>query len=203
MATAPETTLDAARDARRHWLRLAALVVMVVALLVVAKVSGFTSHLGSEEIRARMATAGWWGPVGYVGAFSLGELAHVPGLVFVFAAVVAYGRLAGGALAFTGAIISMAFSFTVVRNVGGQPLGAIRWAFVRRILAELDDHPIRTVILLRLVLWMTPQVNYALALSSVRARDFLVGSAIGLFAPICGLAFLFDRFAFLLDRLVR
>jgi uncharacterized membrane protein YdjX (TVP38/TMEM64 family) len=74
---------------------------------------------------------------------------------------------------------------------------------VRRILAQLDDHPIRTVILLRLILSMSPQVNYALALSSVRPRDFFVGSAVGLFAPVFALAFLFDRFAFLLDRLAR
>jgi uncharacterized membrane protein YdjX (TVP38/TMEM64 family) len=199
--TAPtEPTLEPARDVRRRWLRLAALAVMVVTLVVVAKVSGFTSHLGTEEIRARIAAAGWWGPVAFIAAFSLGELAHVPGTVFVLAAVVAYGRVAGGALAFAGALISFSFSFTVVRSVGGQPLGAIRWAFVRRILSQLDDHPIRTVILLRTVLWMTPQVNYALALSRVRPRDFLVGSAVGLFAPMVALVFLLDRFAYLLDR---
>jgi uncharacterized membrane protein YdjX (TVP38/TMEM64 family) len=188
---------------QRLWLRLLALLVMVVVLLVVARVSGLASHLGTEEIRTRMAMAGWWAPVLYVGAFALAELAHFPGTVFVLAAVVAYGRLVGGALAFTGAIISFLVTFTVVRRVGGQPLGAIRWAWVRRILAELDGHPIRTVVLLRLVLWMTPQVNYVLALSSVKTRDFVVGSIIGLAGPICALAFMFDRFAFLLDRFVR
>lgn len=37
-----------------------------------------------------------------------------------------------------------------------------------------------TVVVLRLLLFMTPAVNYALALTPLRFRDFLLGSAIGL-----------------------
>jgi uncharacterized membrane protein YdjX (TVP38/TMEM64 family) len=84
-------------------------------------------------------------------------------------------------------------SFFIVRGVGGKPLGAVRWRFVRRILAQLDAHPLRTVIILRSILWMAPQLNYALALSNVRFRDYLVGSALGLILPLAGMVLLFDR----------
>ena len=52
----------------------------------------------------------------------------------------------------------------------------------------------RTVLLLRLVLWMAPELNYALALSNVGYRPYLVGSALGLVAPIGGTVLLFDYF---------
>jgi hypothetical protein len=64
----------------------------------------------------------------------------------------------------------------------------------RRILSHLDGHPVRTIFLLRLLLWMAPQLNYALALSNVRFRSYLLGTALGLLAPIAGLVLLSDRF---------
>jgi uncharacterized membrane protein YdjX (TVP38/TMEM64 family) len=55
----------------------------------------------------------------------------------------------------------------------------------------LDDHPIRTVFLLRLVFWMSPPLNYGLAMTEIRLRDYLVGSGAGLVAPIAGLCVAF------------
>ena len=43
--------------------------------------------------------------------------------------------------------------------------------------------PILTVALLRLFLWVAPPINYALALSTVRYRDYAAGSALGLAIP--------------------
>jgi uncharacterized membrane protein YdjX (TVP38/TMEM64 family) len=176
------------------WVRLGALVAVTVAFVLLARASGLTSHLRPAEIRGHMASAGAWGPVAFVAAFTLGELAHVPGVVFVAAAVVAYGRTVGIPLAYVGALVSLSVSFAFVRVIGGRALSAIRWGFVRRMLLELDTHPVRTVALLRLVLWMTPQLNYALALSNLRFRSYFLGSAVGLALPVVGLSFLFDRF---------
>jgi uncharacterized membrane protein YdjX (TVP38/TMEM64 family) len=188
-------------DAPGRWVRLGVLVVLVVGLVFAAHASGLTAHLRTGELRSRMAAAGAWGPVGYVAAFSAGELAHVPGWVFITAAVVSYGLLRGATLAFVGAMVSLSVSFAVVRGVGGKQLAAIRWQFVRRMLAHLDERPIRTVALLRLVFSMSPQLNYGLALSSVRWRDYLIGSALGLGPPIFGIAFIADRYAYLLDEI--
>ena len=51
---------------------------------------------------------------------------------------------------------------------------------------------IRTVFLLRLFLWLAPALNYALALTHVKYRDYLIGSALGLIVPVAGAALLFD-----------
>jgi uncharacterized membrane protein YdjX (TVP38/TMEM64 family) len=191
----PQVQPDIQAPAQRvRWGRIAAFVVLVVGLVVAGRLSGLTAELSTERVRTTMMAAGVWGPILFVLAFCLGELVHVPGTVFVAAAVVAYGRVGGGALALVGAIISVSASFVVVRWVGGKPLGAIRWRFMHRILAYLEGHPVRTVLILRLVLWMAPELNYALALSNVGYRPYLVGSALGLVAPIGGTVLLFDYF---------
>jgi len=180
-------------DHRVRWWRLVLLAVLVVGLFLVARVTGLNEYLSTERIRAVTAAAGFWGPIAFVLIFCVGELVHVPGAVFVAAAVVAYGRAGGGALAFVGALVAVSVSFVVVRTIGGKPLAAIRFSLARRILSELDGHPVRTIFLLRLLLWMAPQLNYALALSSVRFRSYLLGTALGLLAPITGLVLLSDR----------
>jgi uncharacterized membrane protein YdjX (TVP38/TMEM64 family) len=48
------------------------------------------------------------------------------------------------------------------------------------------------VAILRLILWMAPPLNYALAMSAVRFRDYVIGSALGLLIPIALASLFFD-----------
>ena len=89
---------------------------------------------------------------------------------------------------------AVSVSFVVVRTIGGKPLGAIRSSLAPRILSHLEGHPVRTIFLFRLLLWMAPQLNYALPLSSVRFRSYLLGTTLGLLAPITGLVLLSAQF---------
>jgi len=180
------------RGAVRFW-RLAALIAVTVVLVALGKSSGLGAYFSADGLRSLTHAAGVWGPILFVLVFCVGELVHVPGVVFVAAAVLAYGRAGGGALAFAGAVVAVSVSFVIVRGIGGKPLAAIRWPLARRILSGLEERPVRTILVLRLLLWMAPQLNYALALSNVRFRSYVVGTALGLIAPITGLVLLSDQ----------
>jgi uncharacterized membrane protein YdjX (TVP38/TMEM64 family) len=84
------------------------------------------------------------------------------------------------------------FSFAIVRLVGGKALGELENPWVKKVMAKLDERPITTIALLRVVLIMSPQLNYALALTNVRFRDYLIGSVIGLVPPILAFVVFFD-----------
>jgi uncharacterized membrane protein YdjX (TVP38/TMEM64 family) len=178
---------------KAQWWRLGALVGVTVALLVVAKMTGLASYLEKERLRSMVLQAGPAGAILFVAAFCAGELVHVPGTVFVATAVVVYGRTVGGLLAYVGAIASFSLVFAVARSIGGTPLAQLKWPIARRILAQLDLHPVRTIVLLRLLLWMSPQLNYLLALSKVRFSRYLVGSAVGLALPVLVIVLVSDR----------
>lgn len=184
--TGPE---QPAPTTRWRWVRLVALGVLVGVLVVGAHLAGVTDRLSGPSVRATIAAAGAWGPVLFVLAFCAGELVHLPGMVFVAAAAFAYGPAIGAALAYAGAVASVSVTFALVRGVGGKPLASVRWRFARRLLAHLDRRPVLTIALLRLVLWISPPVSYALALSGVRFRSYLAGSAIGLAIPVPAVAF--------------
>lgn len=177
---------------RASVIRLVVLAALVVAVVVVRHTTRFGAALSAAHLRELVQHAGAAGIGVFLLAFACGELLHVPGLVFVATAVMAWGRLAGGALAYLGALIAVSLAFAVVRTVGGQPLGELKQPRVRAILARLEEQPIRTVAVLRLLLWLAPALTYALALSRVKYRHYVAGSAIGLALPVAAAAALFE-----------
>lgn len=177
---------------KKPWVRLVVLVVVLVALYAVGRATGLTEHLSRAEIRALMERLGVLGFFVFLALFSLGELVHVPGIVFVLAALLAYGRLWGGLAAYAGALVSVSFAFALVRRVGGQALGSVTHPRITKVLARLDRAPIATIALLRLVLFLTPALNYVLAMTNVKYRHYIAGSALGLALPIAVVAVAFE-----------
>jgi uncharacterized membrane protein YdjX (TVP38/TMEM64 family) len=163
---------------------LAALAVVLVGLVGVAAATGVTEGLTVEGLRELTGSAGAWGLLGLLGAFVLGTMLYLPGMMFVGVAAVAYGPCAGIPVALVGAVLAVMVSFWVVRGVGGQLLTEVQRPLMRRLLAGLDRRPVLTVAALRLFFWVGPPLNYALALSSVKGRDYFVGSVLGLAGPV-------------------
>jgi len=169
---------------KKKWLRLGLLLGLIGGSLLAAHWTGLDESLDRERVRAMVEEAGAFGFLIFIAIFAFGELIHIPGLVFVAAGVMAFGQVMGGLLGYLGALVSVSTSFFVVRLVGGQPLAGLKRPRLERILSHLEERPIRVVTILRLILWMAPPINYALAMSRIRFRDYLIGSALGLLLPI-------------------
>ena len=172
--------------------RLLLLVLLIAALLLLGHFLGASEHLTRERVRTLMLDLGALGFLLYLALFAIGELLHVPGMVFVAAAILAYGRWPGLLAGLLGSLVSVSVTFFIVRSVGGQPLGAIRSPWFKRVLGRLEERPIAVVAALRALLWLTPALNYTLAMSRVSYRDYLAGSALGLLPPLFAAALLFD-----------
>jgi uncharacterized membrane protein YdjX (TVP38/TMEM64 family) len=160
--------------------RLVLLAALFVGLFVIGYLLDVTAYLTQERIEGMVEAAGPWGFVVFAALFSLGELAHVPGIVFIVVGSILWGPWAGGAISYASALASVSVAFAIVRRVGGQPLASMQRPWMRLAMLRLETRPVTTVAILRLVFFMLPALNYVLALTPVRYRDFLIGSAIGL-----------------------
>jgi uncharacterized membrane protein YdjX (TVP38/TMEM64 family) len=179
------------REKRRARLRLALLGAITLTLFITGVVvvgDGLTADGLREEVRK----AGAFGFVLFIGIFIIGQMLHLPGLIFIGAGAFAFGAPVGGPLSLLAASIAVSVNFAFVRTVGGQPLVAIERPLFKRVMAMLDDHPLRTVVVLRLIFFTSPAISAALALTGVRFRDHLTGSIVGMAAPVVGAAFLAD-----------
>jgi uncharacterized membrane protein YdjX (TVP38/TMEM64 family) len=160
--------------------RLIAIAVALVLLGVLAYALGLDEWLDRERIRSAVESAGPWGFLIFTALFSVGELVHVPGWVFIGVATLLWGSLLGGIVSYVAGLVSVSVAFLLVRRAGGQALTSIERPWMKKALLRLETRPVLTVVVLRLFLFMTPAVNYALALTPLRFRDFLLGSALGL-----------------------
>jgi uncharacterized membrane protein YdjX (TVP38/TMEM64 family) len=138
LAAQSERALPPASSPRLARRRLVVALALFLILFGIGRALDLPNHLTVGSLRSTMASAGTAGAALYLIAFCLGELLHVPGLVFVAAGVLAYGAALGGLLAFLGAVASVSVSFWVVRAIGGRPLRELRNRWVRGALAHLD-----------------------------------------------------------------
>ena len=172
--------------------RLLMLTLVILALWIVAWATGLTGRFTSDSIRSLLAGRGRWGIVAFTSIFAAGQLLRVPSTVFVAAAVAVYGGNSGILVALLGWLISATVSFAVIRAFAGHALADVQRPLVQRLLRNIDTRPVLTVALLRLIFQTAPPLNYALPMTAVRWRDHLVGSAVGLPAPVVVMAFFFD-----------
>lgn len=177
---------------KNTWLRLGLLAAFLLGVFWIGKATGFTEQLTVEGIRESMRAAGAGGFAVFVAVFCIGQLLYIPGFVFVMVSGLAYGPLWGSVASVIAATISVAVSFFIVRTIGGQPLKdiQIKRPFLQKPLDQLEQQPVRSMIVIRLFLWAIPPVNYTLAMSGVSFRDYMVAAVIGMTPPFVVLSVL-------------
>ena len=169
---------------------MVALVIGLALILLIGHLTGAREWMTQERLQGAVNSAGWWGVLVFFAVFSIGQFLQVPGALFIVVARVVWEPALGFAIAYAGSIVSAVSVFAMVRAVGGKPLGDITWPPAKKILAGLDRRPILTIAALRAVMMLAPPLTYALALSPVKHRDHLIGSAIGLVVPVTIVVFL-------------
>ena len=179
------------RRARNRW-RWLAVLLFVALLWGVVELSGLRGQLGLEAVRQRFAEHQFGGFVIFTALFVLANLVHVPGGFFLAAAVLALGPLWGALTTYVAACISCTVTFVVVRALGADALRELEHPLARRLFARLDAQPVRSIVMLRLIFHSVPALNYGLALSGVRLRQYVIGTMLGLPLPIAVVTVLLD-----------
>ena len=169
---------------------------VVIGVLILAFLAGAvylwrTGGITASGIRRWIDSLGPAAPVIFVGAFVLGGLVGLPGMAFVLGARLAFGPVWGGLLGFTAGMCSITVPFATARLLKRRQ--AVPWRpklkLAARAIDMLAHHPVRAIFVLRIFFWFNPPLSYALALTPVRLRDYLVGSGLAL-APVVTLAML-------------
>lgn len=170
--------------------RWVGLILFLLAVYAAARLTGAERWLEPSHLVGTLRAMGAWGWVVFVLAVVLAELASLPGIVFVGVASAVWGSWLGCVHMLLAAVFSSVVSFALARWVGGKPLSAVRWRWVERTLSRIQRHPVLTVIALRSVFWMATWLSYVLAMSPIRFRHYLLGTALGLLTPIAAASFL-------------
>lgn len=173
------------KEALSHQARLGILLCALALAPFAARALGLSAALSAGHLRELVAQAGALGPLAFVLVFIAAVVAQVPGFGFVIAAPALFRLPEAWILCFIASNLAVVLNFALVRRFGGQPLAELRdRPRLRRLFTQLDQHPIRTVALLRLLTVMFPPLTGALALTQLRARDHAIGSVLGMLLPL-------------------
>lgn len=164
---------------------------IVILLLVAGAIVARRTGIDADALQTRLLSLGIFAAPAFIAAFALGELLHLPGILFVVAARVVFGPTVGLALGYAGAVVALTVSFFVARHLvvaarATREPWRPKWRVLRSTFERLEAHPVKSIALLRLVLWLAPPLTYAVAATKVRARDHLLGCALGLVVPVLG-----------------
>lgn len=179
---------------RRHK-RLLTVFMFLGLLLAIFELSGLRDNFSLEFLQHRIQENKISGLLIFILLYSLGNLIQIPGWIFLAAAVLALGKIGGGVASYVAATVSCVITFFIIRYVGGDALRQLNNKFAIRLLSQLDAHPVKSILLLRILFQTVPPLNYALAMSGVKFRHYLVGTLLGLPIPIVVYCLFFDYLA--------
>ena len=172
--------------------RLIGLLVFLLALAWLAYATGLRSRFSVPWLQQLLQDNLWTGLTLFVLLFCAGNIFQVPGWIFLAAAVLAFGRGNGGLATYVAANLSCLFTFVTVRLLGGNVAATLQNPYALRLLTQLQAHPVRNVVLLRTLFKTLPPLNYALALSGLKLRHYVLGTLLGLPLPIAVYCLFFD-----------
>ena len=176
----------------KKYLRLLGVLLFLVILYAVFELSGLRAHFNLQFLQQLIVEHQLSGLIIFILLFSLVNLIQIPGWIFLAAAVLALGPIMGGLATYIAAIVSCVTTFLVIRFVGGDVLRELDNNFIKRILRHLDERPILSVIFARTLFQTAPPLNYALAMSGIKFREYLAGTLLGLPLPIFLYCVFFD-----------
>ena len=157
---------------------------LIAGAIVVGKISGASDWLNLDNVTRVIRGSGGWGVLLFICFFVAGSFLQIPAMLFVLASILVYGSIEGLLLGYIAVVLAMTINFLVIRTIGSSVLHEIDNPRLQKLLGRLDRNPLTTVILLRLVLWASPALNYTLAMTSVRPKDYILGAAVGIIIPI-------------------
>ena len=148
--------------------------------MLIGRETAVGEYFRLEYLLNLIQDTGLYGISVFVLIYVLGTLMNIPGMIFLFILFLVYDGIEGFAIGYFSTLLAMVIHFVVTRSIAGDLLTEIDQPFLKGQIEKLTSRPLRTTIILRLLLFISPPVNYALALSSVRFKYFVVGSMIAM-----------------------
>jgi len=154
------------------------------------------SRVTVESMRALVDAWEPLGPLVFIAVFIAGFFIPGPEIVLVALGGVLFGATWGFVYSWIAALLGTTLAFVLVRYTAQawvQRALRDRLPRLRAFDDRLERHGVVTVVVLRLLLFLAPPLNWALGASRVATADFVLGTALGI-VPGMGLTvYLADR----------
>lgn len=182
----------------RRWIKPTIGLLVLGGLTWAGATYDFSRYASLEQVRSMVQSLGAYGAVAFVWLCVGAVLLHIPEIVLIAIGGVLFGCVEGFLLGWIGSVVGSTCSFLIARYFLRD---AVRRALlskferIRAIDERLARRGFTTILVLRLVLFMAPPLNWAIGVTRVRLRDYVLGSALGVVPCIAVTSYAADTVA--------
>lgn len=175
---APDTSSDS-ESSGPSWVAVLRFVAFIAVVLVMVWLAFNVRLPGVEELRARIASFGWWSWLVFVGVYAAVALTPIPVTLMALTGGVLFGVVTGSVLSIVASVLGSLAAYAIARGLGKETviglLGRRRATLEKR----LDSAGFDAVFTLRVMPGMPYwPVNYGAGALGVPFREFAVASLI-------------------------
>jgi len=170
------------QERKSGWSKLALLGLALLTAAILFRYTNAIEYVTPASIRRLREALGVWAPLAFVLLYAIGTLVAAPGSILSLTGGLLFGTVLGGTLIVVGASCGAICAFLLARYAGRDAIAR----FIRGGQLEKFDKLVRgsglsAVLFTRLVpLFPFNFLNFAWGLTSVRLRDYVIGTVIGI-----------------------
>ena len=182
----------------KNYIKIAAGILLAGTLIWVYHRYDFSGYLNLNEMRALIDSFGHYGPLIFIGFCIVGIFLHMPGIILIALGGLIFGMVKGFIYGWLGVIIGLTGTFLCVRYIMRdffQKSLESRSHRLQTFDEHLAQHGFITVLLLRLVFFLSPPLNWVMGITRVRFRQYFAGSALGVIPGIAIACYFADSIA--------
>jgi uncharacterized membrane protein YdjX (TVP38/TMEM64 family) len=153
---------------------------LVAAFLLTLHTTGVYGSIEPQRFRAWLQDAGPWGGLLFISVYGALQPLGVRSIFFLLCAPLVWEPTYAFLLSWVGTMAASLAAFGFARFVARAWVQRRLPRGVRRLDDRLVARGFRTVTLLRLVFYTAPTLQFALGVSRVRFKQFVLGTAIGI-----------------------
>lgn len=136
-------------------------------------------HFDAGSAVERIAEFGTWAPLAYVGLYIIATVVFLPGSILGFAGGAVFGPIWGAVYTLVGATAGASLAFLAARYVASDWVARKAGGRLKQLMAGVEADGWRFVAFVRLVpLFPFNLLNYALGLTRIRLRDYVLASLV-------------------------
>jgi uncharacterized membrane protein YdjX (TVP38/TMEM64 family) len=173
--------MSAPRSTAPTWLKYGLIIMSIVAIVILTKQLGIADWLAAtlQNALIQVDTWGVWAPIGFILIYNIATVLLIPGSILTLGSGVLFGVGWGSIYVFIAATLGATFAFLIGRYfardwVNGKVQQNPKFQTIDQAIAR---EGLKIVFLLRLSpLFPFNLLNYALGITQVSLKDYVIGS---------------------------
>ena len=171
-----------------------------IMLLFVILIAGFTiirfygiDNISPRKLKMFILSFGWKAPLIYILLYSIRPLFLFPASILTLAGGLSFGTILGTVYEIIGAVISAALAYCISNRLGREYIQTKFGTRFKKVSDELEKNGFKAILILRLIP-ITPfdAVGYIAGVSSIKFKDYILGTLIGIVPSALAYNFLGD-----------